>query len=105
MQGYFLFQGLVQVLQTRYQKKRHYALRSMGFVRHPACLLFRTVVLNGVCLCVCVVTVSMFVCMCGNWQVTSMDVSATETLTEMHSGLYVLLVFVFLTQAFQVSGH
>ena len=37
-------------------------------------------------------------------QVTSMDVSSTETLTEVHSGLYTVLIFVFFAQGFQVRA-
>ena len=109
-QAYFLFQGLVHLLQSRYQKKRHYALRSMGMVRVCCCSLCALRAPPCVCRVVCLTVridflplwllrspVPLIMC-----QVSVMDVSNTETLTEMHSGLYTVLVFVFLAQAFQV---
>ena len=63
--AYFLYQGLVQVCQARYQKARHYARRAMG-------------------------------------KANAMDVAHTETLTEFHAGLYVIVVLVVVAHIWQV---
>jgi hypothetical protein len=37
LQSYFIYQGFVQLLQAWYQKRRHYALRSLGRVSLVEC--------------------------------------------------------------------
>lgn len=79
---YFLYQAVVQFLQAGYQKRRHYPRRAMGKVSKRPVAGFP--VLNACC------------------QATAMDVSSSETLTEIPSEFYVLVVIVLLAQAFQV---
>ena len=64
--AYFLYQGLVQFVQSHYQQARLYVRRTIGKATH-------------------------------------IDVSHTETIDEFHSGLWLVVILVFVAHACQVS--
>jgi len=92
---YCLCQGVVQFMQAAYQKKRLYIRKAIGKVR-PACHD-----------CAALMTCSTSSCLTPRCYVVHaqagpMDVSQTETLTEMPTELYALLAFIFAVHLFQI---
>lgn len=103
--AYFVYQGLVQVFQARYQKARHYARMAMGKVSRrvqSACEMewrsedVAAVVLNHVLKYTTIHHPRPSLPVVA--QAAHMDVAHTETLTEWHRGLTFIVVLVIVAQ-------